>query len=66
MSFIKKFFSSVDEVESKILVDDIEKQVKFIELVSKKKGRIFLPNSKYKAGSRQSSSKINQKERVFT
>ena len=41
MSFIKKFFSSFDEVKSKILVDDIEKQVEFIELVRKKKGRIF-------------------------
>ncbi len=41
MSFIKNFFSSFDEVKSKIKYDDIEKQIELIKLVKEKKGRIF-------------------------
>ena len=41
MSFIKNFFSSFDEVKSKIKYDDIEKQIELIKLLKEKKGRIF-------------------------
>lgn len=41
MTFIKNFFSSFDEVKSKIKYDDIEKQIELIKLLKEKKGRIF-------------------------
>ena len=42
----------------------IYKFLGYIQIMTKKKEEFFLP-SKYKAGSRQSSSKINQKEKFY-